>query len=259
MGVRLFDRVGRRSVVNAAGRVLYDNAIRLFEVADELRAEMDALRGTATGRLVLVASVTSQYALVSSVVEYQLRHPHADLVMHVGSSEYVESMVLGRSAELGFTTGRSNRAELDFSEFAQDELVAICSPGHWLARASNAPSSRLSRETWFLREPGSAARSASDDLFAARGVVPSKVVSVGSQEAIKQLVAAGGGVGIAVRSGLEPELGAGKLVAADVASLRYQLRLHAVVDRHRRLTDAAEAFLEILEANGTVATADRAA
>jgi DNA-binding transcriptional LysR family regulator len=78
---------------------------------------------------------------------------------------------------------------------------------------------RRSRETWFLHNPGSASRSASDDLLAARGVVPSTLVALGSQETLKHLARTGRGVGIAVRSGLEPELGAGLLVAPDIPGL----------------------------------------
>ena len=43
LGVRLFDRVGRRSVVNPAGRVLYEKAQRLLTVAEDLKAAMSEL------------------------------------------------------------------------------------------------------------------------------------------------------------------------------------------------------------------------
>ena len=60
MGVPLFDRIGRRSVVNSAGLVLYEKAEQLFEVADDLRASMENLRGAAVGRLRLGAPCCPQ-------------------------------------------------------------------------------------------------------------------------------------------------------------------------------------------------------
>ena len=63
LGVSLFDRVGRRSVVNSVGRVLYENADRVLSVADELRTAMEELRGTSTGALDLAASFVAQYHL----------------------------------------------------------------------------------------------------------------------------------------------------------------------------------------------------
>ena len=46
LGVALFDRAGRGSVVSSADRVLYEKAEHLFSVADELQATMEDLRGT---------------------------------------------------------------------------------------------------------------------------------------------------------------------------------------------------------------------
>jgi hypothetical protein len=64
---------------------------------------------------------------------------------------------------------------------------------------------------------------------------------------------------MAFRSGLEPELGARLLVAPDVPGLRCELRLYAVLDRHRRLTDVATAFLDTLDVQRTDSPTDRAA
>ena len=43
LGVRLFERVGRRPVVNLAGLVLYEKAQLLLAVADDLKAAMSEL------------------------------------------------------------------------------------------------------------------------------------------------------------------------------------------------------------------------
>ena len=51
LGMPLFDRIGRRSVVNYAGRLLYRNAERLFSAADDLAEAMEDLRGTSSGTL----------------------------------------------------------------------------------------------------------------------------------------------------------------------------------------------------------------
>ena len=63
LGVSLFNRVGRGSVVSSVGRVLYGKAEELFSVADDLKAAMEDLRVISVGRLSLGTSVVWQYHL----------------------------------------------------------------------------------------------------------------------------------------------------------------------------------------------------
>ena len=75
LGISLFERVGRRSVVNSAGQVLYEKAERVFEAVDDLKAAMENLRGSHTGRLRLGASVVWQYCLPGVLHQFKRKFP----------------------------------------------------------------------------------------------------------------------------------------------------------------------------------------
>ena len=216
LGVSLFDRVGRRLIVNSAGRVLYEKAQYLFSVADELTGAMEEFRGTSMGRLRLGTSVVWQYRLAGALDSFSRRYPHVELSTKVADSDRIERLVLDRSLDIGFVGRASSRAELVSEHLADDEVVPICSPTHRLATAGSKGIESLRGESLVVREAGSATRQATDQLLAALGIGSKTMMELGSQEAIKRVVMAGRGVGIVTKTGLEGELRSGLLTLARV-------------------------------------------
>lgn len=124
--------------------------------------------------------------------------------------------------------------------------MPICAPAHPLAGASSGDRGDLGAEFFIVREAGSATRRATDALMAALDAPPKISMELGSQEAIKQVVLAGQGLGMVSRVGSASELRAGLLAIAGVAQLRSSLRLHAIYHKRKSLTRAQRAFLEIV-------------
>lgn len=246
LGVALFDRVGRRSVVNAAGKVLYEKSEQLFSAVDELKTAMEDVRGISVGRLSLGASVVWQYHLPRTLNRFKQQYPAVELSVQVGSSDHIERLVLDRSVDIGFVGRASERAELASEYLGEDEVVPICAPTHPLAGAGNEDSSYLDADVFIVREAGSATRRATDAMMAGLDAPPRISMALGSQEAIKQVVLAGQGLGMVSRGGSASELRAGLLAIAGIAQLRSSLRLHAIYYKRKTLTRAQRAFLEFV-------------
>ena len=250
LGVSLFDRVGRRSVVNSAGQVLYEKTERLLSVADELKSAMEDLRGVATGRLDLGASVVWQYYLPKALCPFKQEYPHVAVSAQVANSDLIERLVLDRSVDIGLIGRASERMELVSEPLGEDEVVAICGPAHPLVAAVQVDPGVLEDEAFVVREAGSAIRRATDGLLGALGVEPHISMELGSQEAIKQAVMAGQGIGMVSRAGIEHELRAGLLAIVGVANLRLSLHLHAIYLKQKRLTFVQAAFLDMIASDG---------
>ena len=246
LGVTLFDRVGRGSVVNSAGRVLYQKAEQLFAVADELKAEMEDLRGSFVGRLRLGASIVWQYHLPAALDRFQEQYPHVELSTQVDNSDRIEKLVQDRSVDIGFIGRATPRAELFSEHLTDDELVPIYGPAHPLAARTDLRPGELDGESFVVREVGSATRHATDEVLMARGITPKNVMELGSLEAIKRVVMAGEGIGMVSREGSELELSAGLLAIGSVMDLRSSLHLHLIHHRRKKLTGVQRAFLDLM-------------
>ena len=253
LGVSLFDRVGRRSVVNSAGEVLYGKSELLFAAADELRTAMEDLRGAEVGRLVLGASVVWQYHLPRLLDLFKQKHPHVEVLTQVGNSDLIERMVQDRSVDIGFIGREPVRPDLDSEVLALDEVVAVWSSAHPMA-AGQPDSEVLGGEGFVVRETGSAVRQVADILLANFAAPATVSMELGSQEAIEQVVMAGRGVGIVSKAGVEPRLQAGLLAMPDLVELNSPLRLYVIRHKNKRLTATQDSFLEMARANGTLSS-----
>ena len=137
-------------VSRKTGEVLYRKAEQLFSVADELKAEMDDLRGMSIGRLNLGAAVDWQYHLPGYLDRFKQSHPGVEISMSVFPAERVERMVLDRTLDLGFIGGEASKFDLASEHLIDDEIVPICSKGHRLARKIGSEVAKLDEESFIV-------------------------------------------------------------------------------------------------------------
>ena len=253
LGMPLFYRVGRRSVVNKAGDVLYKMTEKLFSVAEELKAEMENLKGVAGGRVSLGVSVGWQYYVPKALNQFRQKYPGVELLMEIANSDRIEKLVLDRTLDIGFVGRETSRPELSSEHLADDELVPICNIAHPFASMTSIDIKQLSEEALIVRETDSATRRLTDDLLQAHNLTQNISMELGSYEAIKGAVMAGHGIGIVSRQALDAELQAGFLVVADIPQLRSYMGLHLIYHKQKKMTGTQLAFIEIVTSSRELA------
>jgi DNA-binding transcriptional LysR family regulator len=216
LNTRLFDRAQGRIALTAAGQVAFDYAERILALSAELDTRMKEMSGHAAGPLLIGASMTiGEYVLPQLIGEFKARFPDVLPTLYVGNSEAVQERVAERSLDLGFIESGSPLASLQSEVLCTDELQVVCAPGHALAKEPFALPAALPQHPYIGREAGSGTRAVIDRYLQEAGVPPdsmSRVVELGSPEAIKGLVATGMGFAIMSRVIAAKELQLGQLV-----------------------------------------------
>lgn len=243
LGMPLFYRVGRRSVVNKAGEVLYKKAEELFNVAEDLKTEMDNLKGMSIGRLALGGSVDWQYRLPRLLDGFKQKYPGVEVSLEIGNSSRIEKLVADRSLDIGFIARPTARDDMRSEHLADDALVAICNPSHRFAHMPEVPLEELSDESFIVREHGSAARAMTDGVLGANDLLDNVSMELGSYEAIKSAVMSGKGIGLISNQSLGVEVQAERLAIADIPSLRSRLELHVLHLVQKKLTLTQQTFI----------------
>jgi DNA-binding transcriptional LysR family regulator len=118
---------------------------------------------------------------------------------------------------------------------------------------------RLSEQTLVVRELGSGTRAAVERQFAEHGLRYQPGCELNTNEAIKQAVRAGLGLGVVSAQTVELELEAGHLVVLAVEGFPILRRWYLVRRKDQRPSAAANAFREILLAQDAPARPQRAA
>ena len=124
--------------------------------------------------------------------------------------------------------------------------MVIASPAHPLARERRIPLARLAEESFISREVGSGTRMAAERFFDEAGAHLSTAMEMSSNEAIKQAVQAGLGLGVVSIHTLEMELVLDRLVILDVEGFPILRHWYVVHRQGKRFSAVAQAFLNFV-------------
>jgi DNA-binding transcriptional LysR family regulator len=246
-GTSLVERSGRRVRPTAAGELLATHTRRILGLVDEVGQALADLEGLHGGRLVVGASATVAETWLPAVLgRFRRTHAGVELEVRLGNSEHILQGVRERSLGFGIIGRREDDPALLVRPVFEDRLELFVAADSPIADAPGLFLSDLSRETFVLREPGSATRETVLSCMRASGFAPANEVQFGSNESVKRAVAAGFGVGVLSARTLDVDVRAGDvgIVPCTDWDCRRQFWLIHRVDRV--LSRAEQAFLALL-------------
>jgi len=125
LGVQLFDRVGKRLVLNEHGRLLYPRAVGLLEQAGEI----EQLFREDSGAIRLFASSTiGNYLLPGMIAAYRRDFPGLPLELSVGNSQDAIQAVADFRVDIGLIEGPCHEPDIISTPWLEDELVVFAAP-----------------------------------------------------------------------------------------------------------------------------------
>lgn len=246
VGQPLFEQLGKKIYLTAAGRTLAEACEDIEARMERLGEDLAALQGVERGSVKLAILTTVKYTVPKLLGGFCAAHPGIEVAMVVGNRENLLQRLAGNEDDLYIMGQPPEQMDVVCEPFADNPLVLVAPPGHPLVGKKRIAPERLKHEPFILREPGSGTRLTSEKFFASHGVTLKNRLEVGSNEAIKQTVA--GGLGLAVLSAhtVVAELALGELVQLDVKGFPLIRQWHVVVPRGKRLSAAASAFRDWL-------------
>ena len=239
LSVQLFDRVGKRLVINEHGRLLYPKALALLEQAGEIeqlfRHDGGALR-------IAASSTIGNYMLPEMIARYRHDFPATPLELNVGNSQDVIGAVADFRVDLGLIEGPCHMPTLVTQPWLEDELVVFAAPENPLAQQP-LTLELLANAPWILRERGSGTREVLDHLLLAHLPHFRLVMELGNSEAIKHAVRHGIGISCLSRRVIEEQLASGVLVELKIPLPPLMRTLYLIHHRQKHISNALQRFL----------------
>ena len=246
IGLPLLEQVGKRMFLTEAGHELQGHARDIAARMVDLNASMDQFRSLDRGLLRLAVVSTANYFLPRLIADFNRRHPGVRVSLQVANREFVLSALADNSTDLAITGRPPDSADVVGQHFIDNPLVVIAAPGHRLAAAPAVALRQMADETLVVREPGSGTRAAMERHFAAHGMAYRAGCEFGTNEALKQAVRAGLGLGVVSAQTIELELQAGCLAVLPVEGFPIVRQWYVLHRTHKRLSPAARTFREML-------------
>lgn len=240
LGVELFDRVGRRLLLNENGRALLPKAQALVEQA----TEMQGLFADAHAAPLRVASsfTIGEYLLPKLMSQWSQMHSVSQIHLRIGNTSDVIAAVAALDVDIGFVEGAQTHPDLIVQPWLVDEMVVLAAPGHPLAQ-SCATTRQLADATWVLREHGSGTRQIADEWLLKNLKQVRIGFELGSTEAIKRVVATSDALGCLSRYAVTQSVVDGHLVELQTRLPKATRKLAIVMHREKRLGRASTDFL----------------
>ncbi|PHM49983.1 DNA-binding transcriptional regulator YeiE [Xenorhabdus miraniensis] len=239
LGVRLFDRVGKRLVTNEHGRLLYPKALALLEQA----GEVEQLFKLELGALRLAASSTiGNYMLPEMLAKYRQDYPDTPLELNIGNTEDVIKAVAEFRVDLGLIEGLCHEPELITQPWMKDELIIFSSPESSLLQR-DLTIEDLITAPWILREKGSGTREVLDHLLFSQIPRFNIAMELGNSEAIKHAVQYGMGISCLSRKVVHEQLKNGTLTELIIPGLSLNRNLYLIYHRQKHMSNALQKLL----------------
>ncbi len=251
-GVRLFDRIGRRLYLTEAGRRMWEYAVHICGLFDDLEK---GLRGwDEQGVLRVGASITigSQF-LPGYVDAFRAEHPGVDVRVWVGPSEQLEEKLLHNTLDVALMEGPVHGSALTAEEYMADTLAVVCAPGRPFTQGQTVPLDAFRVQRFLLREKGSGTREQFDSAAAAAGFTVAPVWESTSTLALVNAATRGLGVAVLPLRMAADALEKGQVAVFRVDGLDLSRKFRLVHHRDKFLTASAREFLALCRAQGDAA------
>src|SRR5512139_2581853 len=246
LGLPLTEQLGKKIFLTEAGREVLHASRNITAQLDDLQSNLAQLRGTESGRLNLAVTSTVNAVATGILVRFRGRHPGVSIHLDVSNRAEVLGQFAANRIDLAIMGQVPDGLELEATRFMDNPLVVIAPPDTTLTSKKKISVRDLASESFLVREAGSGTRGAMERFFAARGLDIRSSMEMSSNEAIKQAVQAGLGLGILSLQTLEMELALKRLVVLEVEGFPIMRHWYIVHRADKRLSPAAQAFKEFV-------------
>jgi len=242
VGLQLLEQLGKKTYLTEAGKEMYRYARSIARELTEADAIMEQLKGVETGRLEVTVATTANAFATRMLAKFKKQHKGVTISLGVTNRERLLYQLAENEKDIAIMGRPPDDADLVTEPFADNPLVVVAAPDHPLAREEKIPLHKLQDQTFVVREQGSGTRTAMQRFFDEHKLSITSSMEMNENEAIKQSVQAGMGLGIVSIHTIELELETKRLVILNVEDFPIMRHWYLVHRKDKRLSPIAQEF-----------------
>jgi len=241
----LFDRIGKKNKLNAAGKLTLQRAHNILRESKELKHDIANLTDNVSGKLVISTSHhIGLHRLPPILKTYVKEYPDVELDMRFTDSEIAYHDVLHGETSLAIATLPNKVDEKHISVYPLwlDQLVLVCANNHPISKLKMINASVLETHNAILPGEETFTRRIIDKYFKLNNLKLNIAFETNYLETIKVMVASGLGWSV-----LPHILASKELKVVSFPSLKLSRKLGVIINKSMTLPNSAQAMLELLK------------
>lgn len=252
VGLPLYEVIGKKVFLTEVGQALAVTAREITQSLASFEQFADATKGIAKGHLRVAVVSTAKYFMPRLIGSFCKRHPLIDVSLEILNRDGVLGRLRKNTDDLYIMSMPPDDVLLVDEVLMPNPIVVIAALTDPLAKHKNVTLSDLSGCRFILRESGSGTRMAADQHFRRKKFRPDIRLELGSNEAVKESVAGGLGIGVISQYALHGHQKEHGVRVVDVDEFPLKSSWHLVHLAAKNLSPIALAFKEhiIREING---------
>ena len=246
VGLPLYEVVSKKIYLTDMGKELATTARAIAQSWDSFEQNADAVKGLSRGKLKVAVVSTAKYFMPRLVGSFCQKYPEIDVSLEILNRDGVVQRLRDNMDDIYIMSKPPSDLDLSDEAFMPNPIVVIASTMDPLVKRVAVPLNELSKKRFILREKGSGTRMAGDQFFSKKKFRADVRLELGSNEALKESVAGGLGLGLVSKHalhGLMKEHGVGII---DVEGFPLPSAWHIVHPASKKLSPLALAFKQHL-------------
>ncbi|MEW6989902.1 LysR family transcriptional regulator [Colwelliaceae bacterium 6441] len=253
LNTSLFYRRGRKIIMSNAGKRLLQSARKILE--ELARAEHDISRLTDGIEQVLRIGLPhySSFKWLPAVMKgFHLKHPNVELEITSEAAIQPLNALINHDVDIAMISSANNTLELDEKSYCsicltQDELVACLSTKHKSVGKNFLTAKDFIEETYVTNSTVPEKDREYELFFKPEGILPKKVLQVGFNDAIVELVKANIGISIFSQRQLSRYSNDDDIAIIPLGENGLKLYWHLVYLNQPNIIESATSFVELLQ------------
>ncbi|HFE39626.1 MAG TPA: LysR family transcriptional regulator [Gammaproteobacteria bacterium] len=242
IGHKVLEPFGKKNYLTAAGKEMQHYGREILHLLDETEDVLLDLKGLKKGSLDISVATTANDFATRILAEFSRQHEKLNYRIDVTNRKTLIRQLEENEKDLVIMGKPPQGLDVELDVIMENPLVVIASSDHPLASEKQISLDELIKYTFVVREQGSGTRIAMERFFSKHGVEMTTSMEMTSNEAIKQAVQAGLGLGIVSIHTLNLELETGRIVLLDVQNFPILRHWYVVYKHGKRLSAIADAF-----------------
>ncbi len=252
LNIRLFERANTKLYLTNEGFKVYKELEKLYRIFEET-VERVSLGDIPSGKLISIgASKTiGNYFLPFLIAKYKELERGSYFSLKIQNTSEIVERVLNEDFLIGFVEAPVYHKSLNIEVICEDRLKVVCSPNSKIAKKSELTIEELKILPFISREKGSGTRRIIENTLSKYGCNSlNVVVTASSNEAIKELVAAGLGISILSSFVVSADEKYGRIVSKDIDGVDIKRNFFMICKKEKSISRFENKFKEFVKSVG---------
>ncbi|WPC43750.1 LysR family transcriptional regulator [Clostridium sp. JS66] len=247
LGVKLFERLGRKVFLNEQGEKLISSAKKMIKDAEEIHKLFDndeKIKGTLT---IGSAETLCVFWLPPLLKEYSKIYPDVQIILKVADCLDLPEMLEKNIIDVAFSLhDESTQQHLSQIDLFQDSTIFVAAPDHPLTTVKKITAYELENQAFILTESKMGYSFELKKMLESLNIKTNTIMEFSSLEAIKQCVKNGLGITLLPRIVVDKELQNGELVILPVEISQILIQAKMIYHREKWMSPPLLALKNIV-------------